>query len=239
MRLDKLLADAGCGSRSEVKNYIRKGLVKVNDTVLKSPESQVTEDDHILYNGTPVIYERFVYYMLNKPAGVITATKDRAERTVLDLLTGVNLKDVAPVGRLDKDTEGLLLLTNDGALAHRLLSPSHHVAKKYLVYLEHPVSGEEADRIKNGLPIGAGEVSGSAQFAQADDSDPCHVYLTITEGKFHEVKRIFEAVQNHVLFLKRISMGSLLLDEKLPTGAYRRLTAEEIKALQESSYASK
>ena len=239
MRLDKMLADAGLGSRSDVKNAIRKGFVKVNEVVQKSPDTQVRETDRILYNNTPVIYERFVYYMLNKPAGVITATRDRHDKTVLDLLAGENLKDISPVGRLDKDTEGLLLLTNDGALAHRLLSPSHHIAKKYLVYLDHPVSDEESKRVEAGLPIGDGDVSGPAILAQTEDDDPCHVYLTITEGKFHEVKRIFEAVQNRVLFLKRISMGSLVLDATLVPGTYRRLTEEELKELQESSYAAK
>ncbi len=238
MRLDKLLADAGCGTRSEVKNVIRKGSVRVNGAVQKNPDTQVSETDSITYNNTPVIYERFVYYMLNKPAGVITATKDRNDKTVLDLLNGENVKGVSPVGRLDKDTEGLLILTNDGALAHRLLSPAHHVAKKYLVYLEHPVSKDDAALIESGLPIGNGEKSGPAILEQFEDADPCHVCLTITEGKFHEVKRIFDAVQNRVLFLKRLSMGSLILDKTLATGAYRRLTAEEIKELQESSHAA-
>ncbi|MBE5847647.1 MAG: rRNA pseudouridine synthase [Lachnospiraceae bacterium] len=239
MRLDKFLADAGCGSRSDVKNGIRKGLVRVNDIVTKDPRMQVAETDHVLYNGTHVIYERFVYYMLNKPSGVVSATRDRHDKTVLDLLAGENLKDVSPVGRLDKDTEGLLLLTNDGALAHRLLSPSHHVAKKYLVYLDHPVSAEDIAKITAGLPIGDGDVSAPSILSQAEDDDPCHVCLTITEGKYHEVKRIFEAVYNRVLFLKRISMGSLILDESLMPGTYRRLTEVELKELQESSYATK
>lgn len=232
MRLDKYLADAGIGTRSEVKNYIRGGKVTVDGLIIKDPGVHVSDSNVVCLNGVNVCYEEFVYYMLNKPAGVVSATKDAHDRTVLDLLSGENIKNVSMVGRLDKDTEGLLLLTNDGALSHTLLSPTHHVAKKYLVYIAHPLSEDEIKKIEAGLSIGNGEVSRPAIFEYADDGDDTHVYLTITEGKFHEVKRIFEAVQNRVLYLKRISMGSLVLDDTLALGSYRRLTENEIKALK-------
>ncbi len=187
IRLDKLLADAGTGTRSQVKEYIRRGQVMVNGAVCKKPEQKVAEEDLVCLNGQMVGYARFRYYMLHKPQGVVTATEDSRDRTVLDLLTGINTAHISPVGRLDKDTEGLLLLTNDGELAHRLLSPKRHVDKCYLVRTEKPLSETDLRALETGVDIGDEKSTLPAKACLSPDGE---LLLTIREGRYHQVKRM-------------------------------------------------
>lgn len=231
MRLDKYLTQAGVGSRSQVKEAIRKGLVSVDGVVERKAERKIDETiQEVCFQGSKISYEKYVYYMLNKPSGCVTATTDRYAKTVMDYLKQENRTDLFPVGRLDKDTQGLLLITNDGELAHRLLSPRKHVPKKYLVLLKADVSKEQAAQLEMGVDIGEDRPTLPAVF-EWKNREKKEAYLTITEGKFHQVKRMFEAVDNQVLALKRLSMGSLFLDESLKPGEYRVLRAEEIKEL--------
>lgn len=230
MRLDKLLADAGTGTRSQVKEYIRKGQVSVNGEICRKPEQKVREEiDQVCCNEQPVRYARYQYYLLHKPQGVITATEDPREKTVLDLLSGVNTAHLSPVGRLDKDTEGLLLLTNDGELAHRLLSPRHHVDKCYLVRTARPVSAQVLQALEQGVDIGDEKLTMPAKARLKEDGD---LLLTIQEGRYHQVKRMLRAVGNEVVCLKRLSFGSLTLPEDLKAGEFRALTAEEQEKLR-------
>lgn len=234
LRLDKYLADMGCGTRTEVKKKIRSGKILVNQEVIKSPEYKIdTAADEITVEGKAVVYEAFEYYMLNKPQGVVSATEDNRDKTVLDLLVSRKRKDLFPVGRLDKDTEGLLLITNDGELAHNLLSPKKHVDKTYFVKLLRPVTAEDREKLETGVDIKEEKLTLPARVEPAGEET--QVYITIWEGKFHQVKRMFQAVGNEVLFLKRLSMGSLKLDESLAPGEYRLLTQEEIKRLKENA----
>lgn len=243
MRIDRLLCELNIGTRSRAKELLKKGLVSVDGQVIKKADTQVDENAvTITCQGKEYRYRPFVYYMLNKPAGVITATKDDKERTVMDLfraaylkthdgdLSGIPYKDMFPVGRLDKDTVGLLLLTNDGELSHNLLSPKKHADKKYLVHLDKELSKEAACRLEQGVDIGEDELTKPA-VVEVNKNDLRQCYLTITEGKFHQVKRMFQAVGLTVVCLKRMSMGSLLLDDKLAEGEIRELTPEEISGL--------
>ena len=235
MRLDKYLSDMGCGTRSEVKKAIRQGSVSVGGQTVTDPGLSVETDGSaaVLFRGEPVVHEEFVYYMLHKPAGVITASEDRHEKTVIDLITGPVRKDLFPVGRLDRDTEGLLLITNDGALAHRLLSPRRHVDKVYHARIDGPVGEAEIEAFRNGLHLPDGLVCQSAELRALPQKDGSfEVEVTIREGKFHQIKRMFRAVGREVLYLKRLSMGPLRLDPDLPPGAFRRLTGEEAGALK-------
>lgn len=233
IRLDKYLADMGLGTRTEVKKKIRKGQISVNGMVIKEPEYKTdTETDVVLADNQPLSYETMEYYMLNKPQGVVSATEDRKEKTVLDLILSKKRKDLFPVGRLDKDTEGLLLITNDGALAHQLLSPKKHVDKQYFVRLSKPLEKEDAKKLETGVDIGEETLTMPAKIVYTGQSEE-EVLITIQEGKYHQVKRMFQAVGNQVVFLKRLSMGSLKLDETLKPGAYRLLTQEEIARLRE------
>lgn len=229
MRLDKYLAEMGAGTRKEIGKAVRAGRVTVNGQTAKNAAMQVTAEDEVSMDGEPVEYEEYVYYMLNKPAGVISATEDARERTVLDLISERQRKGLFPVGRLDRDTEGLLLITNDGGLAHRLLSPRHHVDKVYYARLDGPVGEAEKALFAQGLKV---DETLTALPAELEILEPAtEVRVTIREGKFHQVKRMFEAVGREVLYLKRLSMGPLALDESLPKGDYRRLTAEEESAI--------
>ncbi|MCI8570798.1 MAG: rRNA pseudouridine synthase [Lachnospiraceae bacterium] len=240
MRIDRLLCEMNIGSRSQVKELIKKGLVLADGEPVKRPEMQVDERKvRITCKGQEYGYSPYVYYMMNKPPGVITATSDEKERTVLDLLrehllkeredlTGIPINDIFPAGRLDKDTVGLLLLTNDGALAHRLLSPKRHVPKKYFVRTNGPITRETADFLEKGVDMGDGEMSLPAR-CELTGSHECH--LTITEGKFHQVKRMFQAAGLTVTYLKRLSMGSLTLDGELKEGQVRELTQKEVTDL--------
>ena len=236
IRLDKFLADAGAGTRSQVKGFLKKGLVTVNGEPARKPEQKISpETDLIVFQGTVLSYTEFYYYMLNKPSGYVSATDDNTAPTVLSLLKGAPGKDLFPVGRLDKDTEGLLLITNDGALAHRLLSPRHHVDKTYFVRADGTVTEDDCSRLEAGVDIGEDRLTLPAKAALLSSGPVSEVELTIHEGKFHQVKRMFQAVGKPVLYLRRLSMGSLTLDETLPPGQYRPLREEEIAALRKFS----
>lgn len=232
IRLDKYLADMGVGTRSEVKKLIRQGKVKIDDVVIKSPEMKLDADiQKVSIEGQELIYETYEYYMLNKPAGYVSATTDSKDKTVLDLITDKKRKDLFPVGRLDKDTEGLLLITNDGDLAHRLLSPKKHVDKLYYAKVAGVVTEDDKFAFAKGVIIGEGEVTKPAVLEIIKSDSISEIYLTIQEGKFHQVKRMFEAVGKKVIYLKRLSMGTLKLDENLKLGEYRTLTKEELEHL--------
>ena len=229
MRLDKYLSEMGAGTRSELKKAVRAGRVTVNGVKVKEAAMHVEKDDVICMDGERVAYEQFVYYLMNKPAGVISATEDARDRTVLDLLGEQRRKGLFPVGRLDRDTEGLLLITNDGELAHRLLSPRNHVDKVYFARLDAPVGETECRLFAEGLKV---DETLTAMPAGLEILEPGNeVKVTIREGKFHQIKRMFAAVGREVLYLKRLSMGPLALDGSLPPGAYRRLTEEEESAI--------
>ena len=227
IRLDKYLADMGCGTRQEVKKFIRSGQVSVDGIVVKKPETKVEQTvQEVFLNGEKVGYESFEYYMLNKPAGVISATEDQSCQTVVDLIKDKKRKDLFPVGRLDKDTEGLLLITNDGALAHRLLSPKKHVDKCYFARICGKVTEEDVRSFEKGVNIGSQEqpeitMPGKLEIITSDDISK--IRLTIQEGKFHQVKRMFQAVGKEVIYLKRLRMGTLILDENLGIGEYLSL----------------
>lgn len=232
MRLDKFLADMGLGTRSEVKKLIKGGKVTVDDAIVKNEGFKVDETMDIRCGGTSVSYVRYVYYMLHKPAGVVSATEDRQDKTVLDLIDAKQRKDLFPVGRLDKDTEGLLLITNDGDLAHRLLSPKKHVSKVYYAKVSGCVTKEDVQAFADGLVISKDFTAMPARLEiLAVHEQMSEIKVEIFEGKFHQVKRMFEAVGKPVLYLKRLSMGPLVLDEALPQGAYRLLTEDELSAL--------
>lgn len=227
IRLDKYLCEMEAGTRSEVKVFIKKGRVTVNGEIAKSPEQKVDETkDTVTLDGHSFSYQKYFYYMLHKPAGVVTAVRDHHDQTVLDLLVDAPGKDLSPVGRLDKDTEGLLLITNDGALAHRLLSPVKHVPKTYLVHTKKPVTSQMCEKLEAGVEIGDETPTAPAKTKLLSDTD-CGLLLTITEGRFHQVKRMLLAVGNEVVYLKRLSMGALVLDETLSKGSWRALTEEE------------
>lgn len=232
MRLDKFLCDNNIGTRSQVKESIKKGQVTVNGQTVKKPETKVNEDiDTVTFQGQKVNYRKYIYYMLNKPEGVVSATNDNTAPTVVSLLAVPEQKDLFPVGRLDKDTTGLLLLTNDGALAHDLLSPKKHVDKTYLVKPEKPLSEEDIHRLESGLDIGDDKPTAPAKAELTENGD---LLLTIHEGRFHQVKRMLQAIGNQVLALERVRFGSLSLDSSLQRGEYRALTEAELQALSGS-----
>ncbi len=270
LRLDKYLADMQAGTRSEVKQMIRKGRVTVNERVVRSPEQKVDPaEDTVALDGVNIGYVTLEYWMLNKPQGVVSATEDRRERTVLSLLPDAARKDLFPVGRLDKDTEGLLLLTNDGPLAHALLSPKRHVDKVYRAVVSGVPGQREQEAFAGGLDIGdetetlparleilgvcsleegvretvspspdfSAEVRGWRAADEQELPERCsEVEITIREGRYHQIKRMFEAVGMRVLFLKRMSMGPLHLDPDLEPGQARRLTEGEIAALRKAEH---
>lgn len=232
LRLDKYLADMGQGTRSEVKKAIAKGQVSVDGAVVKKPEIKVdTGISEVLYQGEPVGYAEYEYYMLNKPSGVVSATEDKRDKTVIDLIESRQRKDLFPVGRLDKDTEGLLLITNDGALAHKLLSPKKHVDKVYYARILGRVTEEDVAAFADGLDIGEERKALPGKLAILKSDELSEIEVTIQEGRFHQVKRMFQAVGKEVLYLKRLRMGNLILDGTLGIGEYRKLTEEEIKSL--------
>ena len=230
VRPDKFLCDMELGTRSEVKIYLKKGFVTVDDTIQKSPDYKINPDTHeISFQGKVLNYQEFYYYMLHKPAGVITATEDKAHETVMSLLGENARKDLFPVGRLDKDTEGLLLITNDGELSHALLSPRKHVPKTYFVEVPKKLDLGQIEALEQGLDIGDDKKTLPAKVEILDDT---HIHLTICEGRYHQVKRMLKAVGSEVLYLKRVSFGTLTLDDTLEKGNYRALTEEEITALR-------
>ena len=230
MRVDKLLSNVGVASRAELKKYCKQGLISVNGKVINNPGVQVdSESDDIRFNGEKIVYREFVYIMLNKPDGYISATFDKYDPIVLDLIDQSYLVfEPFPVGRLDKDTEGLLVLTNDGQLAHRVLSPKKHVPKTYYAKIQGKVTEEDILAFEKG-----GYETMPSQLKILKSDDMSEIELTIHEGKFHQVKRMFESVGKKVVYLKRLSMGKLKLDESLGLGEYRELTEEEVKLIEE------
>lgn len=238
MRLDKFLANSGIGTRKEVKELLKKRLIKVNDEIVKDGKIHVNEnEDTVKYKDEIISYKKFVYIMLNKPNGVISATEDKVHKTVIDLLGDeYQTFEVFPVGRLDIDTEGLLLLTNDGVLSHNLLSPNKHVDKKYYVELEKLLTKMDIDKLEKGVELKDFTTKDAKVeiIENGEESDKIRVYITISEGKFHQVKRMFKAVGNEVKYLKRVKMGTLSLDENLKLGEYRELTEDELTKLKEN-----
>ena len=231
IRLDKFLCEMEIGTRSQVKDMIKKGMVSVDGEVVKKADYKFDEmTAKVSVNGKELSYQKFFYYMLHKPQGVVSATNDNHDTTVLDLLKDAPGKDMFPVGRLDKDTEGLLLITNDGELSHNLLSPKKHVEKTYLVETKEAITDEMKQCLEQGVDIGEEKITLPAKVKVLENNK---IELTITEGKFHQVKRMLKAVDNEVVYLKRLSMGSLRLDENLPLGEYRCLTKEELENLKD------
>lgn len=249
MRLDRFLGELNLGTRSQVKGLIRRGAVTVNGIPALNPDQRIDEaTDRVALHGKELQYRRFVYYMLNKPEGVVSATRDNVSRTVVALLGKDAREDIFPVGRLDKDVTGLLLLTNDGELAHRLLSPKRHVDKTYLAVLAHGLRQADIRRLESGVDIGEERPTLPARVEVAEYDDAVFqtdkvseartvcparaIRLTLHEGKFHQVKRMLQAVDNEVVSLRRIAFGGLCLDPKLRPGEYRELTGEELKILR-------
>ncbi len=237
MRIDKLLSNVGFGSRKEVKQLLKKGAVKIDGEPVKDPKTHVIPDQQeVTVNEEIVEYKEFVYLIMNKPAGYLSATEDEYQETVIDLL---EMEDAVfqpfPVGRLDKDTEGLLLLTNDGQLSHQLLSPKKHVPKTYYAVILGEVTNEDVIAFKKGVELDDGYVTKPAKLEILSSGNQSTIHVTITEGKFHQVKRMFESVGKKVTYLKRISMGPIVLDEEeLKTGEYRDLSEEEVELLREA-----
>ncbi|GEN58025.1 pseudouridine synthase [Halolactibacillus alkaliphilus] len=235
MRIDKLLANSGFGSRKEVKQILKQGQVTVNGVVIKQPKEHVKpESDRIEVLGETLVYQEFVYFMMNKPPGVVSATEDMRDETVIDLLEPTDqVTSPFPVGRLDKDTEGLLLITNDGKLAHQLLSPKKDVGKCYYAKIDGKVTEEDIEVFKAGVVLDDGYKTKPAELMIISSDDVSEIELVISEGKFHQVKRMFEAVGKQVTYLKRLRMGSLPLDPSLDLGEYRPLTEVELAYLKE------
>lgn len=235
-RIDKILSNMGYGSRSDIKGIIKSGRVMVDGEIIKDNSIKINPyDSKIQVDCELVEYRQYIYLMMNKPDGVVSSTDDPLNTTVIDLLDDkYKIFNPFPVGRLDKDTEGLLIISNDGQLAHRLLSPNKHVDKTYYVEVEGIVGKDDINNFRNGVILEDGYKTMPAKL-QIITSDPISkVYLTIKEGKFHQVKRMFKAVGKKVLYLKRISMGKISLDSSLKPGEYRELREEEIKLLNES-----
>ena len=234
MRLDKLLANMGYGTRKEVKVLLKQKAVTVDGVTVKDAAMHVDPDkQNVSVFGERVEYIEFIYIMMNKPPGVISATEDKYDQTVLDLLDPyVQHFEPFPVGRLDKDTEGLLLITNDGTLAHNLLSPKKHVPKTYYATIDGVVTEADIEAFRQGVELDDGYVTKPGELVILKSDDVSEIELTIQEGKFHQVKRMFESVGKKVTYLKRLSMGSLVLDEDLELGEYRELTEEELALLK-------
>lgn len=232
MRLDKLLSNMQIGTRSEVKKYIRQGKVTVDGSSNVRPEQNVNPvEQTICCFGKALMYQEFEYYMLYKPGNCVTAKIDERHKTVMDYIDSPK-KDLSPVGRLDLDTEGLLLITNDGNLSHNLLSPAKHVKKVYEARIDGLVTEKDIEAFRCGLDIGDDTPTKPAELEIIEAGAVSLVHVTITEGRYHQIKRMFQAVGKQVLFLKRLTMGSLKLDESLNPGEYRQLTSEEIHKLK-------
>ena len=238
MRIDKFLSQTGAATRSQARKLIKQGKVMVDEKPAKTPKLKVDENQAVVeLEGKRIMFQRYFYYLLNKPQGVITATRDKSQRTVLDLLKAEDRReDIFPVGRLDKDTTGLLLLTNNGDLAHEMLSPRHHVEKTYRALVSGLADAKTQAAFKTGLILRDGLHTQPAklEIERTDrQKEESLVKITITEGKYHQIKRMFAACGMHVKKLERIAMGSLTLDDKkLPEGRYRELTEEEIEELK-------
>lgn len=237
MRLDKYLSNYTELTRSQAKKAIREGRVRVGESKAGKGEGKVSLSETVWLDGHEIKSERYQYIMLHKPAGVVSATTDKNDTTVVELVRATAgcthlAKDLFPVGRLDKDTEGLILLTNDGMLAHRILAPGRHVPKKYKVILDEDIETTDVERLEKGLDIGEKH---RTKPAVVERVVPGEYFLTITEGKFHQVKRMFAALGRQVMYLKRVEMAGLMLDESLAKGEWRFLTGEEIAALKQIS----
>lgn len=239
VRLDKLLSNMGKGTRSEMKDALKYGQIKVNGVVVRTGKDKVdVEVDEILYRNEPVIYKKYIYLVMNKPQGVISATEDKVHKTVIDLIDDAHMHyDLFPVGRLDIDTEGLLIITNDGELTHNLLAPKKHVPKTYFAIVEGQVGMDAIEAFKLGITLDDGYKCKPAELTIHNyEGGQTEVSLTIHEGKFHQVKRMFEAAGSFVIYLKRIEMNTLKLDEAIALGAYRELTKDEFAALTVGIY---
>ncbi|MEA5093450.1 MAG: pseudouridine synthase [Sedimentibacter saalensis] len=235
LRIDKMLSNIGVGSRKEIKQLAKNGLIKINDVVVKDSSKIIDTDiDVVKYNGETMKYVQHIYLMMNKPQGVVSATEDNYDKTVIDLLYDEDsFYEPFPVGRLDKDTEGLLLITNDGQLAHDLLSPKKHVDKTYYVEAAEEVTEEDIKTFEKGILLTEENYTTlPAKLEVIESGYPSKCYVTIREGKFHQVKRMFIAINNEVTYLKRVSMGPIKLDDKLKLGEYRHLTEEELEILK-------
>ena len=238
LRIDKMLSNSGIGSRKQIKTDARKGFVEVNGAVEKDSSKIIdTETDTVKYKGEVIKYTQYIYLMMNKPRGVVSATEDNYDKTVIDLLDDEEkFYEPFPVGRLDKDSEGLLLITNDGKLAHELLSPRKHVDKTYYVEVAEEITEDDVRAFEEGVILKEDNYKTLPAKLQIMESGyPSICLVTIREGKFHQLKRMFNAVNNEVTYLKRISMGALKLDEPLKTGQYRHLTEEEINLLRQEN----
>lgn len=230
IRIDKYLCDNAGLSRSEAKKAVLSSKVTINNIPVKRCEAKLLEGtDTVMLNGDPIIYEKYSYYMLNKPSGYVSANSDSREKTVIELFSSEKKKNLACVGRLDKDTTGLLLVTNDGELIHKLISPRKNVFKDYLVTIVKPLTGDDIKSLEEGVDINDPTLTKPAKVRVIDDNN---IILSITEGRFHQVKRMLIAVGNAVVKLKRISEGSLKLDDSLSEGQYRKLTPDEIDMLK-------
>ena len=230
VRVDKILSELGFGSRQEIKKYVKAGKIRINDNIVKKPEEKLnSEVDKLFFEGKEVEVEEFETFILYKPAGYVCATKDNVHKTVMELIDSKR-KNVVPVGRLDLDTEGILILTNDGNLNHRLVSPSSHVDKTYYAIFEGELNENAVEMTKNGLDIGEGEVSKPAKLEIISSNE---IMLTIHEGKFHQVKRMVKALGGEVTYLKRVAFGGLRLDDlKLKKGESRKITEIEMEMLE-------
>lgn len=238
MRLDRFLAEMGYGTRTQVKDMVKKGRVRMNGEAVKDADRKVNpESDIVEVDRGQVAYARMEYYMLNKPQGVVSATEDRKYPTVVGLIREALRKDLFPVGRLDIDTEGLLLITNDGELAHNLLSPKKHVDKVYLAHVSGGLPEDAVKRFEEGIKLEDGTMTLPAELkilkGAGPEEDAQEVLVTIREGKFHQIKRMFEALGCRVEYLKRISMGPLVLDPNLEPGEYRPLTLQEEASIKD------
>ena len=236
MRIDKYLANMNVGSRKEVHKLIKAGNVTINGQKVKTPKEKVKENDLVEVNGQEIVYEQYHYFLLNKPKGVLSATEDLHQKTVIDLLKSKDrYKDLAPVGRLDKDTTGLLLITNDGQLNHELLAPTKHVDKVYEALIAGQASADTIATFASGMKLKDGTVLKPAKLEVLDvdeGKDQSKIRITIKEGKYHQIKRMFGAVGMKVLELDRLQMGDLSLDPNLKRGQYRELTSEELDNLK-------
>lgn len=235
MRIDKLLSNMGYGTRKEIHQLLKNGAIRVNEDIVKKAGTHVdVTNDKVTILGETVEYRKYIYLMLNKPQGVISATEDNRDRTVIDLLSAEYKHfEPFPVGRLDKDTEGFLLITNNGKLAHNLLSPKKEVPKTYYAHISGNVTEADIEAFNQGVTLEDGYETKPGQLHIIKSGEVSEIELTITEGKFHQVKRMFEAVEKEVIYLKRLSMGPLELDNTLPLGSYRELTEDEFKLISE------
>lgn len=232
IRLDKYLAQMNKGTRKEIKEAAKRGRIAVNGIMVKNTDLKINPDmDTVLFDNEETGFVEYEYFIMNKPQGVVSATRDEQDKTVIDLIKDNVRKDLFPVGRLDKDTEGLLLITNNGDLAHRLLSPAKHVKKIYYAKIEGIVTEDDVKKFSEGMELSDGTITRPAALKILVSAPISEIELTIYEGKYHQVKRMFAAVGKHVLYLKRICMGELYLDKELVAGAYRRLTDEELELI--------